>query len=62
MRLFCFLSLSVFFAISLVSCETIKDDHPTPQREELSSMPHNMPASWEGTQGMPGMPGMQQQY
>jgi len=50
--------LAALFAISLVSCETIKDNHPTPQREELSSMPHNMPASWEGTQGMPGM----QQY
>ena len=58
MRLSCLLPLAALFAISLVSCETIKNDHRTPQREELSSMPHNIPASWEGTQGMPGM----QQY
>lgn len=58
MRLFRLLPMAALFAISLVSCETIKDNYPTPQREELSSMPHNMPASWEGTQGMPGM----QQY
>lgn len=59
MRLFCLLPLAALFAISLVSCETLTDNHPTPQREELSSMPHNIPASWEGTQGMPGM---MQQY
>lgn len=40
-------------AFALVSCETMKD--PKPPRERLSSMPHNMPASWEGQAGMPGM-------
>jgi len=51
--------MTALAAFSLVSCETVKDDHPTPEREQLSSMPHNMPASWEGTQGMLG--GFQQQ-
>lgn len=41
-------------ALTLVSCETL-DSSPKPQRERLSSMPHNMPASWEGQAGMPGM-------
>ena len=40
--------------LALVSCETL-DDGPKPARERLSSMPHNMPASWEGQAGMPGM-------
>lgn len=42
----------------LVSCETLDSD-PKPEREKLSSMPHNMPASWEGQAGMPGMMGGQ---
>jgi len=41
-------------ALTFVSCETL-DKSPKPQRERLSSMPHNMPASWEGQAGMPGM-------
>jgi hypothetical protein len=40
--------------LTLVSCETL-DGGPKPERERLSSMPHNMPASWEGQAGMPGM-------
>ncbi len=27
------------------------------QREKLSSMPHNIPQSWEGQAGMPGFGG-----
>lgn len=41
-------------SLTLVSCETL-DGGPKPERERLSSMPHNMPASWEGQAGMPGM-------
>jgi hypothetical protein len=41
-------------AFALVSCETF-DSGPKPSRERLSSMPHNMPAPWEGQAGMPGM-------
>ena len=41
-------------ALALVSCETL-ERHPKPQHDRLSSMPHNMPASWEGQAGMPGM-------
>ncbi|MEM6916118.1 MAG: hypothetical protein AAF491_06075 [Verrucomicrobiota bacterium] len=48
-------------SLSLVSCQTV-DSGPEPQREKLSSIPHNMPESWEGTAGMPGAFGMQQQY
>lgn len=39
----------------LVSCETLNSGGPQPPREKLSSMPHNMPAPWEGQAGMPGM-------
>lgn len=50
----CF-SLGLTLALlGLSSCETI-DKGPTPPREKLSSMPHNMPAAWEGQAGMPGM-------
>ncbi|PAW64744.1 MAG: hypothetical protein B9S36_01725 [Verrucomicrobiia bacterium Tous-C2TDCM] len=45
------LSLLVSF---LVSCETIESG-PKPTGERLSSMPHNIPAPWEGQAGMPGM-------
>ncbi len=41
-------------AFALVSCETL-ERQPKPARERLSSMPHNMPASWEGQAGLPGM-------
>lgn len=37
----------------LVSCETFNSG-PEPERDRISSMPHNMPQSWEGTQGFPG--------
>ncbi|MBL9159299.1 MAG: hypothetical protein JNJ70_17585 [Verrucomicrobiales bacterium] len=40
--------------LGLVSCEST-DSGPKPQGERLSSMPHNMPAPWEGQAGMPGM-------
>lgn len=44
------------FVLLLPSCETLDGDGPKPPRQErLSSMPHNMPASWEGQAGMPGM-------
>ena len=45
------LALSVF---SVVSCETVESG-PKPTGDRLSSMPHNMPAPWEGQAGMPGM-------
>ena len=41
---------------ALSSCETI-DHSPQPEREKLSSMPHNMPQPWEGQAGLPGMAG-----
>ncbi|HRQ89536.1 MAG TPA: hypothetical protein PLA50_12100 [Bacteroidia bacterium] len=43
------------FALLLPSCETLDGGPKPPQREKLSSIPHNMPASWEGQAGMPGM-------
>ncbi|MCH1407949.1 MAG: hypothetical protein L7V87_02855 [Verrucomicrobiales bacterium] len=54
------LSRISFAAIALVvltlsSCETTGD--PEPQREKLSSMPHNMPQPWEGQAGFPGQMG-----
>ncbi len=51
-----FLRLLLFVAapLALASCETF-DSGPKPSREKLSSMPHNMPAPWEGQAGMPGM-------
>ena len=44
-------------ALALASCETLKDDHPKPERERISSMPHNMPQPWEGQAGLPGLAG-----
>lgn len=38
----------------LASCETLTNKGPEPPRERLSSMPHNLPAPWEGQAGMPG--------
>ena len=56
MKTFRFVSSLIAFVmvLFLVSCETT-DKSPKPEREKLSSMPHNMPASWEGQGGMPGM-------
>ncbi|MEX2580140.1 MAG: hypothetical protein WD342_13865 [Verrucomicrobiales bacterium] len=51
--------LAVFCSfLCLASCETLKKE-PAPERERLSSMPHNMPESWEGQAGMPGQMGAQ---
>jgi len=49
----------VTLALSLVSwsCQSNNTGGPPP-REDLSSMPHNMPASWEGQAGMPGFSSM----
>lgn len=41
-----------FMALFLGACETTGE--PEPEREKLSSMPHNMPQSWEGQAGFPG--------
>lgn len=48
-------------ALTFVSCETV-DKSPQPEREKLSSIPHNMPESWEANAGMPGGGLMQQAY
>ncbi|MEQ1841160.1 MAG: hypothetical protein ABL994_12185, partial [Verrucomicrobiales bacterium] len=55
-NIFRILTLGTAAAASLLlcSCETVTKE-PKPEREKLSSMPHNMPASWEGQAGMPGM-------
>ena len=47
-------ALAALAAFALVSCETLDKD-AKPERPKLSSMPHNMPAAWEGQAGMPGM-------
>lgn len=44
------------FAAFLSSCETTDSDRG---EERLSSMPHNMPQSWEGQAGFPGQFGGQ---
>lgn len=49
-----FLAALSLLVSSLVSCETIESG-PKPTGERLSSMPHNIPAPWEGQAGMPGM-------
>lgn len=50
----CFLLLGA--ALCLSSCITNGDDEPAPpESEKISSMPHNIPQSWEGSAGMPGM-------
>ncbi len=52
------LPLFAFAALTLLaSCETLDRGSPKPPTEKLSSMPHNMPAPWEGQAGMPGMMG-----
>lgn len=48
------LGITIGSVLVLSSCETMEKE-PKPEREKLSSMPHNMPASWEGQAGMPGM-------
>lgn len=54
-RFFALLGLLVLVAVQ-VSCVTSGDDQPTPpESERISSMPHNIPQSWEGSAGMPGM-------
>lgn len=49
-------SLASIFSIFLVSCETLDKD-PKPEREKISSMPHNVPQPWEGQAGLPGQMG-----
>jgi hypothetical protein len=56
MKSFAFSVLSIAFLSLLVSCETT-DSGPEPEREKLSSMPHNFPQPWEGQAGMPGQMG-----
>lgn len=48
------LSSLVLAALFLGACEST-DSGPKPEGDRLSSMPHNMPAPWEGQAGMPGM-------
>jgi hypothetical protein len=48
------LVIAVAAGISLTSCVT-GDPNAKPEREKLSSMPHNIPQSWEGQAGMPGL-------
>lgn len=43
-------------SLLLVSCETMEKD-PKPEREKISSMPHNLPQPWEGQAGLPGQMG-----
>ena len=59
MKLSSLAALVVLPLISLatISCQTM-DNEPRPEREKLSSIPHNMPESWEGQAGFPGMGGM----
>jgi hypothetical protein len=57
-------SVSLAFAALLgsllfSSCETLEKEGPKPPTQKLSSIPHNMPAPWEGQAGMPGMMGGQ---
>ncbi|MDF1850838.1 MAG: hypothetical protein P1U85_08400 [Verrucomicrobiales bacterium] len=51
--------VSILFGVLVVmafqvSCVTKNDDPAPPESERLSSMPHNIPQSWEGGTGMPG--------
>ena len=46
--LFCFLA-ALFFA----ACASTEKDNQ-PERDKISAMPHNLPASWEGQAGMGG--------
>ncbi len=50
-----YIILSIVIAgLGLVSCSTNTASGPG-SGSQLSSMPHNMPASWEGQMGMPGL-------
>lgn len=51
-----FLLIAVAAGLTLTSCAT-NDTDARPKREKLSSMPHNIPQSWEGQAGMPGFGG-----
>jgi hypothetical protein len=51
--------MAMLVSFVLSSCETLEKESPKPPTEKLSSMPHNMPAAWEGQAGMPGMLGGQ---
>ncbi len=53
------LSIALVFAAFAVSSCATNNGSDGPPREKLSSIPHNMPESWEG-QG--GMGGFQNQY
>jgi len=55
------LAVSAAAIVVTSSCQTL-DKEPEPEREQLSSMPHNKPESWEGQAGMPGFMGAQGQY
>ncbi|MEO0415195.1 MAG: hypothetical protein AAF226_09620 [Verrucomicrobiota bacterium] len=44
-------------AVAFVGCASNEANTPPRPSDNLSSMPHNMPAAWEGQQGLPGMPG-----
>ena len=59
MRLHSLTLAASLFSLVLSSCETLEKEGPKPPSEKLSSMPHNMPAAWEGQAGMPGMLGGQ---
>lgn len=50
--------LMALVAFGLVSCESLNSS-PKPPSKKLSSMPHNLPAAWEGQAGLPGMMGGQ---
>jgi len=50
-------SLAIFFS----SCASQETDS-TPPHEKISSMPHNMPASWEGQAGMGAAFNQEQEY
>lgn len=52
LTLLSFSTASLFF----VGCESTNST-PKPERERLSSIPHNMPESWEGQAGFPGQMG-----
>jgi len=58
MKTILFLAAVTVSSFLVGSCATKEPEGPP--RSDLSSMPHNMPATWEGQAGMPGMGGMQQ--
>ena len=45
----------ILFGLLLASCQTAQKP-PQPEREKISSMPHNLPESWEGQAGFGGFP------